>query len=128
MPDRIEYLACDALTIDLGEAKYDLVFISTILHHFNELENKSLCERAARSLRYDGIIIIKEFVRPHAPESRKQAGQSLDLFFALTSKSGTWCIDELTRWQKSAGQSNKKPVFLRSIPGFVQTVAEKKYF
>jgi hypothetical protein len=69
--------------------------------------------------------VIQELIRPESPDSGDQIGQVLNLFFALTSTSGTWSIPEMEAWLRSAGLKLQRPVFLRSIPGTAQILATK---
>jgi hypothetical protein len=46
--DRVAHRACDALTEDLGTEAFDLVFISSLLHHFEPAQSRDVVRRAAR--------------------------------------------------------------------------------
>ena len=45
MGDRVIHRAGDALTDDLGSDAYDLVFLSAVVHHFDEDTNQGLMRR-----------------------------------------------------------------------------------
>ncbi|HWG45286.1 MAG TPA: class I SAM-dependent methyltransferase [Gemmataceae bacterium] len=117
MGERIGYRADDVLTADLGEGEWDFVFASQLLHHFDEEANRNLLRRVARALRPGGVVAIVEIPRPSSPQSAGQTGALLDLFFAVTSPSGSWSIEELAEWQRLAGLLVRKPISLLSIPG-----------
>jgi SAM-dependent methyltransferase len=117
MGDRVVHRAGNALTEDLGENAWDLVFVSQLVHHFDDATNRELARRIARALRPDGVFAILEFVRPRSPERAGQTGGLLDLFFAVTSESGTWSIEELREWQQEAGLVPRKSIGLLSAPG-----------
>ena len=50
----------------------------------------------------------------------------LEMYFALTSQSGTWSLEEIAGWQKEAGLTPRKPLRLRSVPGIAQQAAGKE--
>ncbi len=72
-----------------------------------------------------GFFVILDFVRPRSPKDAGQAGTLNDLFFALTSASGTWPSEELAQWQRSAGLQPRKPVRMRTPPDTVMQAAVK---
>ena len=118
--DRVRHQAGNALTDELGNDAYDLILISNLVHHFTPEQNCDLTIRAARALRPGGVLTIQELIRPESPNSGDQVGQVLNLFFALTSTSGTWAVAEIQGWVREAGLMIQRPVFLRSIPGTAQ--------
>jgi SAM-dependent methyltransferase len=89
MGDRVTHRAGNALTDDLGTEAWDLVFIANLVHHFDEQANRDLVRRIARALRPGGILVIQDFIRLRKPEEGGQTGALLELYFALTSQSGT---------------------------------------
>jgi hypothetical protein len=52
-------------------------------------------------------------------------GALLDLYFALTSQSGTWSVEEITGWQRGAGLDPLKTIRLRTAPGTAEVIARK---
>jgi predicted O-methyltransferase YrrM len=125
MEDRVTHQSGDALTTDLGENEYDLIFISQLAHHFSNDQNKALVDRAARALVSGGMLVIQEAIRPQSPGSGDQISQTLNLFFAMTSTSGTWSIDQIQTWHRAASLAARCPVFLRSAPGVAQVSGVK---
>jgi SAM-dependent methyltransferase len=126
MGQRVVHRADNVLTTDLGTDQWDLVFASQLLHHFDAESNRQLLQRVARSLRPRGIIAILEVIRPRSPRAAGQTGALLDLFFAVTSLSGTWSLAELAGWQQGAGLMPLKPIRLRTIPGACIQAALKR--
>ena len=65
--------------------------------------------------------MIMDAIRVGSPEeARKPSGRAaavLDVFFALTSNSGTWSVDQMQSWQRSAGLRTRRPMWLRTLPG-----------
>ncbi|HMF19542.1 MAG TPA: class I SAM-dependent methyltransferase [Gemmataceae bacterium] len=125
MGSRVVHRADNVLTADLGKDQWDLVFASQLLHHFDAESNRQLLQRVARALRPGGIVAILEVIRPSSPRSAGQTGTLLDLFFAVTSLSGTWSQAELAGWQQEAGLTPLKPIRLRTIPGAWIQAAQK---
>ena len=123
--DRVAHRAGDALTEDLGREAFDLVFVSNVLHHFEPEQGRDLVRRAARALRPGGILVIQELF---ALSSGKRAGQVAalaDLYFALTSRSGTRAVEDLAAWQREAGLRPRRPIRFVSFPGAGQQNAVK---
>lgn len=125
MGDRVVHRSGNALKDDLGSEAWDLVFIANLVHHFDDSTNRKLAQRVARSLRPGGCFVIQELIRPRSPKKVGQAGALLDLYFALTSESGTWSYEEMAEWQREAGLVPQKPIKFRSLPGIGQQVAIK---
>jgi 2-polyprenyl-3-methyl-5-hydroxy-6-metoxy-1,4-benzoquinol methylase len=121
--DRVVHRAGDALTTDIGEHAYDLVFIANLVHHFDEATNRALMQRIALALRPGGAVVVQEFIRRASPTEGGQMGALLDLYFAMTSESGTWSVAEIAGWQREAGLQPRRPVYFRSIPGTAQQAA-----
>jgi SAM-dependent methyltransferase len=125
MGERVVHRAGDALVDDLGEAAYDLILIFSLVHHFDDATNRLLVSRAARALRPGGRLVIGDALRPSSPGKGGQQGAFFDLYFALTSESGLWTVDEMREWQVAAGLTPRKSVSLVPGGGFVLQVAER---
>jgi SAM-dependent methyltransferase len=125
MGDRVVHRAGDALADDLGTSVWDVVLVSQLVHHFDEPTNRQLAQRIARALRPGGHFVILEEIRPSSPNDAGQIGALLDLYFALTSQSGTWSIEQMSGWQRDAGLVPLKVVHLRTAPGAAEIVARK---
>jgi len=126
MGERIRHQAGDALADDLGEDAYDLILISNLVHHFSGRQNRDLVARAARALVPGGMLVIQDLIRPRSPNNGDQAGQVLNLFFALTSTSGTWAVSEIQGWLREAKLAARRPIWLRSVPGAAQLVGQRR--
>jgi SAM-dependent methyltransferase len=124
MGDRIRHQAGDARDYDLGEEAYDLVLIANLVHHFSEDENRDLMLRVARALRPGGLVVIGDMIRPE-PGTSGQIGALTDLYFALTSESGTWSLREMAQWQRLAGLRTRRPLRLITGPGAGLQIAVK---
>ena len=122
---RVVHRAGDARHDDFGTDAWDVVFVSLLVHHFDEATNRELLRRIARALRPGGICVVLEIVRGTSPSEAGQIGALLDLYYALTSESGTWSIDEMTAWQAAAGLTPRRPIYLRTAPGAAEIIARK---
>jgi SAM-dependent methyltransferase len=129
MGDRVRHQVGNALTDDLGEGTWDVVFMSSLVHHFDEPTNRALTQRIARALKPGGLFAIQEQIRTatrfDADRPDKRLGAMLDLYFAATSASGCWAIEEMNDWQRSAGLVPGKPLPLRTVPGAAVVTATK---
>lgn len=126
MGDRVIHRPGNVLTDDLGTEAWDLVFVASLVHHFDDATNRALAKKIARALRPGGVFVIQELYRTHTPNEAGQIGALLDLYFALTSQSGTWSFEEMAGWQREAGLKPLKPVKFRTAPGNGQQAAVKK--
>lgn len=126
MGDRVRYREGDVRRTDLGEAAFDLVFVSNLLHHFDEAANRDLMTRIARALRPGGAVVVQELARRESPADGGQPGALLDLYFALTSEGGAWSTREIAGWQRDAGLAPRRPLRLRSMPLGVQQTAIRR--
>jgi predicted O-methyltransferase YrrM len=117
MGDRVVHRAGNALTDELGTDAYDLVLIAQLIHHFSEDENRELASRVARALRPGGVYAVLDEFRPRTPKDAGQMGALLEFYFALTSQSGTWAVEEIADWQRGAGLAPRKPIRFLTVPG-----------
>ncbi|HKI03957.1 MAG TPA: methyltransferase [Thermoanaerobaculia bacterium] len=125
MGDRIVHRPGNVLTDDLGTEAWDVILIANLVHHFDDATNRELAKRAARALRPGGVFVLQELYRPATPNDAGQIGALLDLYFALTSQSGTWSFEEMAGWQREAGLKPRKPVKFVTAPGNGQQVGVK---
>jgi predicted O-methyltransferase YrrM len=117
MGDRVVHRAGDALTTDLGTDAYDLVLVAQLVHHFSEAQNRELAVRVAASLRPGGVLAVLDEFRPRTSKEAGQVGALLEFYFALTSQSGTWAVEEIADWQRQAGLKPRSPIRFRTVPG-----------
>lgn len=123
---RLKYAPGNALADDLGEDRYDLVMINNVVHHFTAGQNRALAAKVARALKSGGIYAIGDFIRAEKPGEGGVIAATSDLYFSLTSASGTWSIAEMQAWQADAGLKLEKTVQAMSIPGWKMVIASKK--
>ena len=125
MGDRVVHWAGDVNDTDLGTGQFDLVFMSNRAHHLDQEQNRSLSVRVARALRPGGFFVIQEPVRTPSPTESGQTGTLLGLYFALQRKANvtSWSIADMKSWQLDAGLTPRRPVKLRTAPGWVQQSA-----
>ncbi len=125
MGDRVVHRAGNVLSDDLGTEAWDLVLIALLVHHFDDATNRELARRVARALRPGGVFVIQDVFRPRSPEEAGQLGALLDLYFAVTSKAGSWSVEEMADWQREADLVPQEPIRFLSAPGSGQQVAVK---
>ena len=125
MGDRITHRPGNALTDDLGNDSWDVVFMSQLVHHFTDEQNRDLMNRIARALKPGGVCVLLDVLRPALPEDSGGVGAVLDLYFAATSRSGTWPLATMQSWQRGAGLTVEKPVHLRTLPGAALAISRK---
>lgn len=117
MGERVVHRAGDALTEELGSETYDLVLIAQLVHHFSEEQNRELARRVAAALRPGGVFAVLDEFRPRTAKDAGQLGALLEFYFALTSRSGTWAVEEIAGWQRDAGLSPRRAIRFRTVPG-----------
>jgi 2-polyprenyl-3-methyl-5-hydroxy-6-metoxy-1,4-benzoquinol methylase len=123
--DRLSIEAGNVLETDLGRDRYDFVFMASVAHHFSDEENQAVAKKYAAALKPGGVYCIQDVERAPKPSPKNQAGGLFDLYFALTSRSGTWSVDEMNGWLRAAGLAPGKPVRFRTAPGLVQAWGRK---
>ncbi len=117
MGHRVTHRPGNALTDDLGEGSVDIVFMSQLVHHFTDAQNRALMKKIARALRPGGVCVMADSIRPRRPGDGGQTGALLDLYFAMMSESGTWPIETMQDWLQATGLEPLKPTWLRTLPG-----------
>ena len=127
MGERVKHWSGNALTEDFGENQWDLIFISHLVHHFDNATNESLLIRVGRALRPRGVVAILDVLRPASPNTTNQTGALLDLYFAITSNSGTWSHKEIGSWLEKAALRPGKAMNLRTAPGITVLTAIKPH-
>ncbi len=126
MGDRVTHRPGNVLTDGLGTEAWDLILVASLVHHFDDATNRALAKKIAQALRPGGVFVIQELYRIPTPNEAGQIGALLDLYFALTSQSGTWSFEEMAGWQREAGLKPLKPVKFRTAPGNGQQAAVKR--
>ena len=79
----------------------------------------------AAALAPSGLYSVGEFLRSDSPGVGGAVTATMDLYFALTSASGTWSLKEITSWQREAGLRPLKPIQFPSLPGWAVAPATK---
>lgn len=128
--NRVRHQPGNALTDDFGEAQYDIVLMSSLAHHFSDEQNRVVAQKVAKSLKPGGIYIVNEFIRPEldgqsSGVGTNLVGNSMDLFYGLTSTAGNYTVREIQQWQTDAGLKPYKVKKYLSIPGRAMVVARK---
>jgi hypothetical protein len=114
----VTYVAGDALTDDLGTELYDLVMINNVVHHFNNEQNSMLAKKVSKALKPGGVYAIGDMIKLEKPGEGGVVGQTMSLYFAMTSSSGNWSVSAMQGWIQQAGLKPESPISLMSIPGY----------
>ena len=125
MGEQVVHRPGNALTDDLGENAWDVVFLSQLVHHFTDAQNRDVMKRIARALKPGGVCVVLDMLRPSSPGEGGMIGAVLDLYFAATSQSGTWPLETMQEWQRDAGLIVERPIHLRTTPGAALLPARK---
>jgi SAM-dependent methyltransferase len=116
MGARVTHRPGNALTDELGERSQDVVFLSQLVHHFTDEQNRKLMQKIARALRPGGVCVMLDTIRLKDPRAGGQTAALLDLYFSMMSQSGTWPMETMQDWLQSARLTPLKPVWLRTMP------------
>ncbi len=127
-PEKLSIRAGDVMEEDLGAGLYDFVFLGNVAHHLNDSQNRHLAKKIAAALKPGGVYCILDVARTGQASKKAQAGALLDLYFGLTSQSGTWSIPELASWIEAAGLKPAKPICLRTGPGLVMVYGTRQKY
>ncbi|WAJ46419.1 class I SAM-dependent methyltransferase [Mycobacterium sp. Aquia_216] len=113
MGARVAHLEADALTHDFGVESYDVVLLCNLAHHLSAAENAMLFRRLGRALRPRGVFAMIEPLRLEPGYGASQFAALNELYFGVTSRSGTWTASDTAGWQRDAGlQPAAEPVTL----------------
>ncbi len=123
---RLEIVAGNVLTDQLEDGAYDFVWMANVAHHFSKEQNIAVAKKVFRALKPGGVFSILETERSDIPSDKNQMGAFLDLYFCLTSQSGTWSTGEIGAWLKESGYQNIHEIHYRTAPGLAQVYAIKK--
>jgi SAM-dependent methyltransferase len=123
--DRLQHWVGDALKDDLGEATFDVVIVNNLVHHFTNDQNVELAKRIARALSPGGVYAIGDFQRASHPGAGGVVPAVMDLYFALTSASGTWSMEDIASWHRAAGLNVMRAFQFPSLPGWISVPAGK---
>jgi 2-polyprenyl-3-methyl-5-hydroxy-6-metoxy-1,4-benzoquinol methylase len=127
MGNTVMHKAGNVLTEDLGSEQYDIILMASVAHHFTAQENLLVAQKAYKALKPGGFYTIIEILRKDEIEYGGDMLSAIgNFFFALSSTSGTWSLQEMKQWQKQAGFLHFKKASFLSIPGYTAITAQKK--
>ena len=119
MANRIKHRAGNVLTDDIGTNQYDYVLMASVAHHFTDTENKLVAQKVYNALKPGGVFTIMEVLSQDKMVYKGDMLSALgNLFFAISSTSGTWSLNQIKVWQTAAGFHFYKKHTLISIPGY----------
>ncbi len=124
--NRIKHRAGNVLTDDIGTNQYDYVLMASVAHHFTDAENKLVAQKVYNALKPGGVFTIMEVLSQDKIVYKGNMLSALgNLFFALSSTSGTWSLNQIKEWQTAAGFHFYKKHTLISIPGYAAISGKK---
>jgi SAM-dependent methyltransferase len=126
MEDRVSYWIGDALTDDFGEDRYDFILMASLAHHFSSEQNIAVSRKAAKALKTGGYFAIQDWLRPEPSSTLDAIAVTLDMYFNVTSTTGTWTLDEVKGFQEKAGLTHYKVNRFMGMPSLVQVCAKKE--
>lgn len=113
MGSRLTHLAADALSHDFGVDAYDVILLSNLAHHFSAAQNVDLFRRLGLALRPRGVLAVIEPMRLETGDRVEQFSALSELYFGVTSRSGTWTACDIAGWQRDARlQPAREPIML----------------
>ncbi len=125
MGNRITHRAEDVLTATLQPQSVDVVFMSQLVHHFTDEQNRQLLINITQALRPQGVCVVLDYFGPGPAGKGDQAAALLDLYFATLSASGIWSADTLQDWFRATGLMISAPIRFRNMPGGALVVGVK---
>jgi ubiquinone/menaquinone biosynthesis C-methylase UbiE len=126
MGNTVVHKAGNVLHEDLGNEQYDFILMASVAHHFTTEENLLVAQKAYKALKPGGYFTIIEVLKRDVMKYDGDMLSSIgDFFFALSSTSGTWSLNEIKQWQKQAGFTHYKKASFLTIPGYVAVSAKK---
>jgi hypothetical protein len=97
-----------------------------VAHHFTAEQNRELAAKVYRALKPGGYFTILEVIRqPVAKSNTDMLSAMGNFFFALSSTSGLWSLQEIKDWQQEAGLKFYCKRSFLSIPGYTAITAQK---
>jgi SAM-dependent methyltransferase len=126
MGELVVHQAGDVLNEDLGAEQFDCIIMASVAHHFTDAENLLVAKKAYNALKQGGYFTIIEVLRRDTIEFDGDMLSAIgDFFFALSSTSGTWSLNQIKGWQKQGGFTHYKNASFLTIPGYVAVTAKK---
>jgi cyclopropane fatty-acyl-phospholipid synthase-like methyltransferase len=100
--DIVTYRAGNCLVDDLGRG-WDVVVLSSILHHFTPTQIADLLGRVQAATTPGATVAIFELVQPGADDPPELLGDAFALFFRLSSTGRCYTTTEYADWLTGAG-------------------------
>lgn len=126
MGERVQHRAGNILTDDIGKQQYDNVLMASVAHHLTEKENQQVAAKVFDALKPGGYFTIIEVLRQPANSAGNNMLSALgDFFFALSSTSGLWSLEEMKHWQAEAGFKPLRTKSFLTIPGYTAITGQR---
>src|SRR5262245_42903405 len=111
MEDRIELIAGDYRKYPIP-GRYDLVFLSNIIHGEGEQDNAALVRKLASNLKSGGRLVVKDHILEDS-RTTPPVGAIFSLLMLLTTESGRcYSFSEIKSWMERASLSGVQRIDL----------------
>ena len=113
---RIEFIGGDITRDELDESLYDVVFVSNLIHMYDQEVIQKIFKKVARALKKDGRIIIHEFIL-NKDKILPLEGTLFSLNMMLGTVGGdSYSFDEIEGWLIESGFNNISKIDLKDLP------------
>lgn len=102
LENKIKLLPGDFAKTCLG-IDYDMVFISQILHAYNDRDCRSILKKSSAALRPGGRVVIQEFYLDETKTNPPQGAIFAINMLVNTTGGRTYTKEEISSWMKKAG-------------------------
>ncbi len=124
--NQLEYIVGNILTDEIGVGTYDFILLASVAHHFTDAENRMVAQKVYAALKPGGLYTIMEVLSPKKiKKDADMLGTLGDIFFSLSSTSGTWSLPQIKSWMKDAGLTFTKKSSFMFIPGYMAITGKK---
>ena len=109
---RVKTQAGNCLTEDFGKERFDIIFVSNLLHMYKPAENREILKKCWYSLMEKGIVIIQEFAL-NSMKTRPAFGTLFGLNMLVGTVGGAmYAESEIKEWLKKIGFRKVKKMTL----------------
>jgi len=109
---RVKTQAGNCLTEDFGKERFDIIFVSNLLHIYKPAENRKILKKCWYSLMKKGIVVIQEFAL-NSVKTRPIFGTLFGLNMLIGTVGGAMYTEgEIKEWLKKIGFRKVKKMTL----------------
>ena len=116
---RISTINGECLTDSYGRGQYDVVFVSNLMHMYDEKINFNIAKKCLTALKSNGRIIVHDFLLDNSKTAPEFATMfSLNMLTA-THGGRNYSANEITKWLQRAGFVGVQRINLSSDSGMI---------